>query len=102
MDINGKPTNFRITVVKPYYRDDSTEIPQPADDDDNVDDPDLADEWLPPLSPVAALPGPTEAAPPRPRRGRPPGSKNKPKAAVPQLGTHSNLFASANQPVPSA
>ena len=53
VDINGKRTNFRTTVVKPYYRDNgTTDIP------------------------------PAPEIPEKRRPGRPKGSKNKPKLAT--------------------
>jgi len=33
LDINGKPTNFRTTAVKPYYRDISTDSHDDGQDD---------------------------------------------------------------------
>ncbi|KAF7571567.1 hypothetical protein PtrM4_090670 [Pyrenophora tritici-repentis] len=73
--ING-PTTFRSTVVKPYYRDLTTAIDgadqgtggSPTTDEAIADEPPL------PVPPAEA----TQAAQPR-KRGRPPGSKNKPK-----------------------
>jgi len=72
VDINGKATNFRTVVVKPYYRDESTKTPEtPADNEDGDDDAeDTRDaDWTP-----------DEPEPVKRKRGRPPGSKNKPKA----------------------
>jgi hypothetical protein len=68
VDVDGKATNFRTVVVKPYYRDESTEIP--ADDDDEGDDAeDTRDaDWTP-----------DELQPVKKKRGRPVGSRNKPK-----------------------
>ncbi|KAI1676928.1 hypothetical protein KJE20_13017 [Pyrenophora tritici-repentis] len=73
--ING-PTTFRSTVVKPYYRDLTTAIDgadqgtggSPTTDEAIADEPPL------PVPPAEA----NQAAQPR-KRGRPPGSKNKPK-----------------------
>ena len=76
VDIDGKPTNFRTVVVKPYYRDESTEAVADHDDDGQPDreEEDHGDaDWIPDRS-----------QPARKRRGRPPGSKNKPKIANPQ------------------
>jgi hypothetical protein len=73
--VNGKITNFRVTSVRPYYRDEHTEIPSPVS---NPSDDDFADEDCrpEPERPTATIPR---------RRGRPPGSKNKPKIATPMI-----------------
>lgn len=63
--VNG-PTTFRSTVVKPYYRNPTIEV-TPAEDEDT-----RSTTAQPPPST-----GPTTAQPRK--RGRPPGSKNKPK-----------------------
>ncbi len=70
--VNG-PTTFRSTVVKPYYRDDSTEPPAA----------DAAAEPKAAAEPNAAA-EPPRAVQPR-RRGRPAGSKNKPKTRAQYL-----------------
>jgi hypothetical protein len=66
VDINGRPTTFRTTVVHPYYYDDRAASPQPHKkehvDNLNGEDNDYVLEQ-----------------PPRRRRGRLKGSKNKPK-----------------------
>jgi len=69
VDTNGKATNFRTVVVKPYHRDESTETPiDPNTDEEDSTENRADDNWTP------EEPQPTER-----RRGRPPGSKNKPK-----------------------
>jgi hypothetical protein len=70
VEINGKPVTFRITIVKPYHRDEHTMEPPPRtvvhkgpNDDDNQNK-----NYIP------------EPETPQPRRrGRFLGSKNKPK-----------------------
>lgn len=64
--ING-PTTFRSTVVKPYYRDLTTDITPITNEETSATD--------------AQTPPPTETiqAPQPRKRGRPRGSKNKPK-----------------------
>ncbi|KAI1798510.1 putative transposase [Daldinia bambusicola] len=74
VEINNRPVKFRTTVVKPYHEDDNTVAPHAEGDsesDSNSDDME-GDEYAP---------QPEEHIPRRPR-GRPPGSKNKPKEAV--------------------
>jgi len=61
--VNG-PTTFRSTVVKPYYRDTTTDV-IPA-----------ADEGEGPTTAKQQPPAATQPTQPR-KRGRPPGSKNK-------------------------
>jgi hypothetical protein len=75
INVNGKITNFRVTSVRSYYRNEHTEIPSPVSDlsDDNSADEDCRPE---PEKPTATIPR---------RRGRPPGSKNKPKIAIPVI-----------------
>ena len=63
--VNG-PTTFRSTVVKPYYRDTTTDVIPAADEEEG---PNTAEQ-----QPSTAA----QPAQPR-RRGRPPGSRNKPK-----------------------
>jgi hypothetical protein len=63
--VNG-PTTFRSTVVKPYYRDTTTDV-IPA-----------ADEGEGPTTAEQQPPAATQPTQPR-KRGRPPGSKNKRK-----------------------
>jgi hypothetical protein len=72
VDINGRPTTFRTTVVHPYHHDDGAVSPQPheKEHDDDLNDGD--DDYVP-------------EQPPRRRRGRPKGSKNKPKSLPPAL-----------------
>ncbi|KAM4061611.1 reverse transcriptase (RNA-dependent DNA polymerase) [Hirsutella rhossiliensis] len=77
--ING-PQTFRSTLVQPYFRDETT-IPAPAAaaaDDSDIPVSDPASDSVPVSAPAPApVPAPN---PPAPRkRGRPPGSKNKPK-----------------------
>jgi hypothetical protein len=71
VDVNGKATKFRTVVVKPYHRDGSTETPAEAEAEDEGDDAEDARDagWTP-----------DEPQPVRKKRGRPLGSKNKPKA----------------------
>ena len=66
--ING-PVTFRSTVVKPYYRDDNTK--------DSAADPNAT------VDPNVTT-GPPQAPQPR-KRGRPVGSKNKPKSRAQYL-----------------
>ena len=80
VDINGKATNFRTVVVKPYHCDESTEPPIEThiDEEDNLEDntEDKADDnW----TPDEHQPGNVETT--KRRRRRPRGSKNKPKPA---------------------
>jgi hypothetical protein len=68
ININGKNITFRITVIKPYYRNKHIIVPSPnsvPEDSDN----DFRDEEY---FPKPEIPQPR-------RRGRPPESKNKPK-----------------------
>ena len=66
VDVNGKATNFRTVVVKPYRRDETTDTPDGVDDEDE----DARDaDWIP-----------DEPQPVKKKRGRPVGSKNKKKA----------------------
>ena len=73
------PTRFRSTVVRPYLRDDSNSIPDPMDhglDHIELHEPNLPSndkdrDWEPPES--------IESPPLRRGRGRPKGSKNRPK-----------------------
>ena len=46
VDINGSPTDFRIVVVTLYYRDETTDAPDP-DDDLTPDNDDGDREWMP-------------------------------------------------------
>jgi hypothetical protein len=87
IDIDGKFTIFRITSVRPYFRDEHTIEPPAEDtsDDHAADKDDAADEDYRP-KPEASV------AIPR-RRGRPPGSKNKPKN--PASGTHTSALLPA-------
>jgi hypothetical protein len=73
--VNSKITNFRVTSVRPYYRNEHTEIPSSVSDpsDDDSANEDCRPE---PERPTATIPR---------RRGRPPGSKNKPKIATPVI-----------------
>jgi hypothetical protein len=71
--VNCKFIIFRVTSVRPYFRNEHTEIPEDASDEDSADDAadDAADEDY--------QPEPEPTAPTIRRRGRPRGSKNKPK-----------------------
>ena len=77
--INGKPTNFRTVMVKPYYRDHNNlleaghdnaeeEEDSMADREDDMEDRD----WTPKQQPQQI----------KKRRGRPPRAKNKPKTST--------------------
>jgi hypothetical protein len=71
IDMPHGPTKFRSTVVKPYYTEEDPEGEQQIDQADN-------DEHVGPVDePVNE---PTEVQ--RRGRGRPPGSRNKPKPAA--------------------
>jgi hypothetical protein len=72
VDINGRPTTFRTTVVHPYHHDDGAVSPQPHEKEHDDDLNDRDDDYVP-------------EQPPRRRRGRPKGSKNKPKSLPPAL-----------------
>ncbi|EDU42711.1 conserved hypothetical protein [Pyrenophora tritici-repentis Pt-1C-BFP] len=69
VDVDGRQATFRVILVQLYHRNNSTVIPRDDDDNDNCGDAD-DDEFI--LE--------TEVLPPR-KRGRPKGSKNKPKLA---------------------
>ena len=73
VDVNGKATNFRTVSVKPYYRNESTIIPDPLNIDDPITEPQSHepdnDDYEEPLQKE------TEKR----KRGRPRGSKNIPK-----------------------
>ncbi len=71
VDINGRQVQFRITVVRPYYKDDSIGPHAPSPDNDERE---AGDEYFPEVE---------QQPPRRRRRGRPKGSKNKPKAVAP-------------------
>ncbi|KAF1357214.1 hypothetical protein EJ07DRAFT_129503, partial [Lizonia empirigonia] len=81
VDIDGRQATFRITSVQPYYRNESTEISLHNDDKDHRETRD--DDYIP------------EDDPPRRRRGRPKGSKNKLKAA--QAETYDTNLAQREQ-----
>ena len=75
VNINGRATSFRTTVVKPFHRDESTEDPAIDPDDDNdtpdpIPDDNRDAEWTP------------DRAHTRKKRGRPIGSKNKTKTTT--------------------
>jgi hypothetical protein len=77
-DVNGKPTNFRITSVRSYHRDGHTAKITPNDVSDDSDD--ANDEYHPEhAKPIA----------PKRKRERPPGFKNKPKITVANI---TNVF----------
>ena len=69
-DENGKQATFRITSVQPYHRDESTVIPI-KNRDLNNDPGNNNDKDFTPREEMTT--------PPRRGRGRPKGSKNKPK-----------------------
>jgi hypothetical protein len=71
INVNGKPTNFRITSVRSYYRNEHTATIIPNDVSNNSDN--TNDEYHP---------KPAESIAFKRKRGRPPGSKNKPKIAI--------------------
>jgi hypothetical protein len=87
IDMPYGPTQFRTTVVKPYYRDESVEIstilpPTTTPDDDRDDN---HSEYTPEdtvkttITTTTTTDAITSVAPTHRRRGRPKGSKNKPK-----------------------
>ena len=83
VDINGSPTDFRIVVVRPYYRDETTSAPDPDDNSTTPDNDDGDGEWIP----QEDIPAPNEPKKGGKKRGRPPGSKNKPKPAAPKISS---------------
>jgi hypothetical protein len=76
INVNGKITDFRITSVRPYHRDEHTVelFPVPDFSDDNSADENYRSNPKPEL-------GRLFVSVPR-RRGRSPGSKNKPKNII--------------------
>ena len=95
VDINGKATNFRTVIVKPYHRDESTEAPidtntNEEDDSENEAEVEADNDWTPAEIDDNWTPAehrPHEPQPTKRRRGRPRGSKNRPKA------TDTNIMA---------
>lgn len=74
IDLPHGPTNFRSTVVKPYHKDETTQSPSPDDElheNTDIDENDDENSWCPPSI--------ENEASGTSRRGRPKGSKNKPK-----------------------
>ena len=81
IDMPHEPTQFRTTVVKPYYRDESIDISTilpPTTTSDN-DENDNHSEYTPENTVKIITDAITPIAPPHRRRGRLKGSKNKPK-----------------------
>lgn len=78
VEVNDRQIVFRITSVRPYHGNDTTVIPNSPEDDGMAtgDDP-RDEEYLPTMDDL----------PPRPRRGRPKGSKNKPKPKADEVVT---------------
>ena len=66
VDVDGRQATFRITSVQTYHCDDSTVVPRHNDDCEDTNDGEFT---------------PDTDGPPRRKRGRPKGSKNKPKPA---------------------
>lgn len=81
IDVDGKQTTFRLTAVRPYHQDTSTSIPlnNLDNDHDNLSDDDFTPEA-------------EEPAPPRRGRGRPRGSKNKPKTMMTSVQTVGSAY----------
>ncbi|KJZ70368.1 hypothetical protein HIM_10259 [Hirsutella minnesotensis 3608] len=79
--VNG-PRNFRITAVKKYHRDPQAPSSQPHDD--SQPNPRRVDPNAPPNPDQDDVPAPVPL-PEQRRRGRPKGSKNKPKTGVANL-----------------
>jgi hypothetical protein len=48
VDVNGKPIEVRVVVVKLYYRNESTIIPNPETDQEHIPEVDDDEDWLPP------------------------------------------------------
>ncbi|XDG08264.1 hypothetical protein ABKA04_007879 [Annulohypoxylon sp. FPYF3050] len=71
VEVNERPVDFRITSVKPYFRDENTNIPNDGDDNDSDTEQDEPDEYIPEPEGTAKR-----------GRGRPRGSRNKPKDAA--------------------
>ncbi|KAK1912598.1 hypothetical protein P3342_004534 [Pyrenophora teres f. teres] len=79
IDTHGKQASFRITSVQPYHQDDTTNLPrldeeQHSDEEPHSDHQRDNDEFVP-----------QEEPPQRRGRGRPKGSKNKPKTHAANL-----------------
>lgn len=72
VSINGRDVTFRVTVVRPYYCDSTANLDTPHEATDNHEDSDH-----PAIDDEEFIPHQDEQ--PRRRRGRPKGSKNKPK-----------------------
>ena len=94
VEINGKSTNFRTTVVKPYYNDEG-----PAKDDAG---PPVTLTGMNDIPTAPEIPNPILPDIPEKRgRGRPKGSKNRPKAVPEGLDAlmmgHTDDYPMANQ-----
>jgi hypothetical protein len=74
VDVNGKNIKFRVISVRPYYHDEHTAEPKSAktEDSNNESDKPGDEDYRPKKSEKP------NTSKPR-RRGRSPGSKNKPK-----------------------
>ena len=81
VQVNDRPVEFRITAVKPYKRDDTTGTPRPAEQaesaEDSAEDDDDGEPVKDRIDDGEYVPKPI--APEKRGRGRPKGSKNKPK-----------------------
>jgi hypothetical protein len=73
VEINNKQVAFRITAVRSYYEDYATSASIPAEDKDYSDD---SNNDFTPI--IEEEPVPVAKR----KRGRPPGSKNKPKVVT--------------------
>jgi hypothetical protein len=83
VDVNGKNTRFRVTSVRPYYRNEHTAEPKPAETED------LNNESDKPGDEDYRFKESEKPNNPKPRRReRPSGSKNKPKVNPKNAYTH--------------
>jgi hypothetical protein len=87
LDIINRPTIFRSTVIRPYHRDpNKDDLAIPQFDQNNEAHPEYRPE---PINsggaPSKFLIKPSRQAPQSRRRGRPAGSKNKPKTPPPTI-----------------
>lgn len=79
VDFNGRQATFRTTVVRPYYEDEHTATQASRNNDTIVDTTDDAAGAGDDVGPDEDYQPEQSAPPPRRGRGRPKGSKNKPK-----------------------
>jgi hypothetical protein len=93
VNVNGKNTRFRVTSVQPYYRDEYTAKPKPAETENSNNESDKPgdEDYRPKESEKPNTPKLR-------RRGRPPGSKNKPKVNPKNAHTYNiaNTFKDKN------